>query len=138
MEGQVSNEQRKWRWNLTMRYDWFDGFLKGFSLGGTLRYQDEIAAGYPNMEVPVEDGDPLILPDVQNPWMGPDSLNGDLFLRYRKKLKKFDWTIQVNARNLYRDSGSDDIPVYVNPDGSVAVIRIPVEQQFFITNTFSF
>ncbi|MEX0320884.1 MAG: TonB-dependent receptor plug domain-containing protein [Puniceicoccaceae bacterium] len=137
-EGQVSQEQRKWRWNLTLRHDWFDGRLKGFSLGGTLRYQDEIAAGYPNTEVVTESGDSLILPDVQNPYLGPDSLNGDLFLRYRKKFKNFDWTIQLNARNLYRSDGSDDVPVYINPDGSVAVVRIPVEQQFFLTNTFSF
>ena len=29
-------------------------------------------------------------------------------------------------------------PVTFNPDGAIAIIRIPNEQQFFMTNTFSF
>ena len=66
-------------------------------------------------------------------------MNGDMFIRYRTKLgEKIGWTIQLNARNLYRKNGSDDIPVAINPDGAVSVIRIPNERQFFLTNTFSF
>jgi len=48
------------------------------------------------------------------------------------------WSIQLNARNLYRKNGNDDIPVTINPDGRVALIRIPNEQQFFLSNTFRF
>jgi hypothetical protein len=62
-----------------------------------------------------------------------------MFLRYRRKLSdKIDWTVQINARNLYRKNGSDDIPVTLNPDGAVALVRIPNERQFFISNTFKF
>ena len=138
MEGQVSSEQRKWRANLTLRYDMQD-YIEGLQIGGSLRYEDEVAVGYPNMEIITDEGDSLILPDVNNPYMGDDALYGDLFIRYRKKFDNgIDWSIQFNARNLYRSNGSDDTPVYINPDGTTAVVRIPVEQQFFITNTFYF
>ena len=132
----VSQEQREWRINLVTRYTFNEGLFRGFSVGGGLRYQDAIATGYPN----VYDDFGNAVPDILNPWFGPDELNGDLFLRYGRKVfdDKVDWTIQFNARNLYRDRGSRDIPVNASIDGAVAVIRIPNEQQFFLTNTFRF
>ena len=135
LDGTKSPEQREWRWNLTGRYDFNEGRLRGLSVGGTLRYQSGVAAGYPNLL----DEFGNVIPDIANPWEGPDSLNGDMFVRYRTKLTdKIGWSIQLNARNLYRKNGSEDIPTFINPDGNVAQIRIPVEQQFFLTNTFSF
>lgn len=134
-DGTRSQEQREWRVNLASRYDFKQGTLKGFSFGGALRYQSAIAAGYPN----IYDEFGSVIPDVANPFMGPDEINGDVFIRYRRKLtKKVDWSVQVNTKNLYRSNGSDDIPVTINPDGRVAIIRVPNEQQYYITNTFSF
>ena len=136
LDGTQNPEQRKYRMNATLRYDFKEGLLKGFAAGVTARYQDKVATGYPNM---FDVDGVTILPDTLNPYFGPDSIDGDLFVRYRKKLTdKIDWTIQFNARNLYRSNGSNDIPVTANPDGTVAIIRVPVEQQYFLTNTFSF
>ncbi|MDA0345862.1 MAG: TonB-dependent receptor plug domain-containing protein [Verrucomicrobia bacterium] len=134
-EGIASPEQREWRINLLTRYDFKGGFLKGFSAGGALRYQDKVSAGY--TDIWNETGEAV--PDVANPFYGPDEMNGDLFLRYTRKItEKLEWSIQFNARNLYRKNSDDDIPVTINPDGRVALIRIPNEQQFFLTNTFRF
>jgi len=101
-----------------------------------LRYQDDVAGGYPNLLN--ENGD--VIPDVTNPWFGPDDINGDMFFRYRRPIMndRVDWSVQLNARNLYRKNGDDDIPIAFNPDGSTTFIRVPVEQQYFLTNTFSF
>lgn len=135
LDNTQSPEQREWRVNAVARYDFSEGRFKGLAVGGVLRYQSEIAAGYPN--ILNEFGDAI--PDVANPYLGPDELNGDMFIRYRRKLNdRITWSVQLNARNLYRGNGSDDIPVTINPDGGVAVIRIPNERQFFLTNTFSF
>jgi hypothetical protein len=136
LDGTQLPEQREWRINVTARYDFLEGSFKGVSVGGSLRYQDSIAGGYPNLLN--EDGD--VIPDIANPWMGPDDINGDAFIRYRRSIMndKADWTIQLNARNLYRKNGDEDIPIEFNPDGSVTFVRVPVEQQWFLTNTFSF
>ncbi|MCB1121600.1 MAG: TonB-dependent receptor plug domain-containing protein [Verrucomicrobiae bacterium] len=136
LDGTRNPEQRKYRWNATVRYDFHEGMLNGLSAGVTARYQDKVAAGYPNK---LDADGETVLPVVENPWYGPDSLDGDLFLRYRRQLTdKIDWTIQFNARNLYRSNGAKDIPVTIDPDGTVSIIRVPVEQQYFISNTFSF
>ena len=75
-----------------------------------------------------------------NPFFGPDEINGDVFVRYERPIMnaKADWSIQINARNLYRSNGNDDIPVNINPDGRIATIRIPNEKLFFLTNTIRF
>jgi hypothetical protein len=136
LDGTQNPEQRKYRFNGTVRYDFTEGRLKGLQVGATARYQDKVSGGYPNM---LADDGVTVLPDIANAWFGPDSIDGDLFVRYRKSLTdKIDWTIQLNARNLYRSNGSEDIPVSINPDGTIAIIRVPVEQQYFLTNTFSF
>ncbi len=135
LDGTASQELREWRVNLMTRYDFIEGRLKGFSVGGGIRYQDEVATGYPL----TRDEFGNIIPEIGNPWTGPDDLNGDLFVKYERKLSdRINWSIQVNARNIYRKNGSDDIPIHTNPDGTLALIRVPPEQQFFITNTFSF
>jgi len=134
--GAVSPEQREWRANLVTRYDFLEGGFKGVSVGAGLRYQDNIATGYTNLI----DESGTTVPDTRNPYFGPDELNGDLFLRYGRPIMdgKADWTIQLNARNLYRKRGDRDIPVKASADGTVAFIRIPNERQYFLTNTFRF
>ena len=134
-DGTVSQEQRKYRVNLITRYDFHEGMLKGFSLGGAIRYQDKIAAGYPLFL----DDQGNQIPDIANPFFGPDETNGDLFVRYSRPIMndKINWILQLNIRNLYR-SNDDDIPVTINPDGRTALIRIPNEQLVFLTNTFRF
>ncbi|MBT5814731.1 MAG: TonB-dependent receptor plug domain-containing protein [Opitutales bacterium] len=135
-DGTVSQELRKWRANFITRYGFSEGLLKGASIGGALRYQDQLAAGYPLLLDDVGNQ----IPDLANAFLGPDEINGDLFFRYGRPIAngKMDWSIQLNARNLYRSNGNDDIPVTINPDGAIATIRIPNERQFFVTNTFRF
>ena len=136
LDGTQLPEQREWRINATARYDFLDGPFKGFQVGGSLRYQDKVAGGYPNLLNELGD----VIPDIANPWFGPDDINGDLFFRYRRPIMndRVDWSVQFNARNVYRKNGDEDIPIEFNPDGSVTFVRVPVEQQYFLTNTFSF
>ena len=136
LDGTQLPEQREWRVNMTGRYDFLDGPLKGIQVGGSLRYQDKVAGGYPNLL----DESGNVLPDITSPWFGPDDINGDVFARYSRPIMngKADWIIQLNGRNVYRKNGDEDIPIEFNPDGSVTFVRIPVEQQWFLTNTFRF
>ncbi|MDA1068194.1 MAG: TonB-dependent receptor plug domain-containing protein [Verrucomicrobia bacterium] len=136
-DGTASQEQRKWRANLVTAYQFTEGgFLKGFEIGGALRWQDKAAVGYPIILVESE-GDVLQQPNLSSPYFAPSSINGDIFARYRKRLSdRIDWTVQLNLRNLIGDQ--DLIPEVINPDGSNAVMRIPVERAIFLTNTFEF
>lgn len=131
-DGTLSTEQRKWRWNLVTTYSFDEGVLKGFSVGGGARWQDKAAIGY---GLTIEDG--LVLSDLSRPFFGDEQFNGDLWLGYSRSLNnRIDWKIQLNNRNAFGDSGY--IPVSINPDGRVSVVRNGNPKEFFLTNTFSF
>ncbi len=135
LDNTVANEQREWRFSAVSTYRFMDGRLKGFSVGGAARWEDEAATGYvfklePDTGVPI--------PDVTQPFFDDGLFTGDLWFGYEKKLwdGKIDWKIQFNIRNLLGESS--DIPVKTNPDGQIAVVRIPNPRTISITNSFRF
>ena len=132
-DGTVSLEQREWRINFATNYDFTDGILNGFGIGGSYRYQSAVATGYEN----AVNADGLVLPMLDRPHWGPDSWNGDLWISYKRRLTDdIDWKIQLNVRNLFGDD--DLIPVVTNPDGRVAAYRNSNPRDTFLTSTFSF
>ena len=132
-DGSVNPELRKWRANLATTYDFEEGILKDSFAGGGIRWQDDVATGYPL----IVGSDGNRRPDINRPFLGPSQLNGDLWIGHTRQLTdKIDWKIQLNVRNAFGDS--DPIPVVTNPDGNVAVIRNPLPKEIFLTNTFRF
>lgn len=132
-DGTAVQELREWRANAFTNYSFpDDSMLKGFSVGGALRWQDSVATGY---ELKMLEG--ALVSDTSKPFYGPDDLAGDLWITHKRKIRdNIDWKIQLNIRNLI---GEDDfIPVGTNPDGSLAVVRNPNPTEVFLTNTFSF
>ncbi|MDA0346649.1 MAG: TonB-dependent receptor plug domain-containing protein [Verrucomicrobia bacterium] len=131
---------REWRWNLFTNYRFDqDSKLKGWSVGGGARWQDEIAIGHPQ----IFDNDlNAYKPDINNPHFGPSELNIDSFVRYKRKIMddKVDMTLTLNIRNLFDDD--DLIPVAANPNegstGLVAIWRIPTERTYSLSARFSF
>lgn len=138
-EGQKTLELTEWRWNLVTTYDFSEGFLNGFSVGGGIRYQSGNAIGYPNA-CPAEGACTFatVVPDLQNAFFGPSRLNGDVWVSYHRPLfdGKVNWRIQLNVRNAFGDSGY--IPVVINPDGNLAAVRNGQPTEIFVSNSFSF
>ena len=138
-EGVASAEQRKWRANLVTNYtfgrgSFFDGKLKGWGLGGAVRWQDKLALGYPTGRLP--DGTGTI--DLAHPYHAPAETNVDAWVSYQHKLwsDRIDWKVQLNVRNVY---GSGDlIPIGVQPWGEIATVRLAPVRRWYVTNTFSF
>ena len=134
LENQVANEQREWRITGVSTYQFQEGILEGFGIGGAVRWEDDAATGYvfgldPETNVPI--------PDVNRPHLDDGLFSGDLWLTYGRILNdKIDWTVRLNVRNLVGESGN--IPVKTNPDGQVAVIRIPPPRTIYLSNSFKF
>lgn len=132
-DGTVSQEQRKWRVNMVSSYRFEEGFAKGVTVGGALRWQDKAAVGYESLSVVAG----AVTPDLDKPLFDSAQLNGDAWVAYEKSLNnRIDWKVQLNVRNLIGDR--DYIPVLINPDGRTAVVRNSNPKEFYLTNSFAF
>jgi hypothetical protein len=134
-EGSVTAEERQWHANAIANYAFpRDSRLRGWSLGGGLRWQSRIAVGYPagydsagNAQIALD-----------RPYFGPSELNVDFFGGYTRRLwrERVEWKIQLNLRNALGRHAP--IPVTAQPDGTTASARLPPEQRWYLTNTFTF
>lgn len=132
-DGTPALEQREWRINAVTNYQFDEGALKGLGIGTGIRHQSKNAVGFENKIVEGE-----AVPDITKPFFGPAQLNGDIWISYQRPIwdDRMDWKIQLNVRNAYGDDSP--IPVVINPDGNLAVIRNSIPQEIFLTNTFRF
>lgn len=140
--GKPNSELRKWRANLMTNYS-FDrsSRLKGWGIGGGVRWQDKVAIGYPVINDPTLG----LVTDIDHPFMGPEATTCDAWISYQRRIlkEKVNWKIQLNVRNLTNDNLL--IPVVANPvtvgdlnTFNVASWRIGEERTFELTSTFSF
>jgi len=133
LDGQKNPEEREWRINFVTNYTFREGRFKGFSFGGSVRWQDEVAIGYPLINILGE-----TVPDVSSPYFGPSDINYGLRFGYRTKLRNnINWSISLNLNNITSDQ-DEFIPVGAQPDGSIAVVRTPAPRTFSLTNSFKF
>lgn len=131
-EGSPTTELREWHWNLITNYSFTRGPLKGFNVGGGVRWLDKIATGFPIINDPVLG----IVPDVHHPFYGAAETYYDAHLGYTRKFQKFTWKVQLYVHNI--GVGNELIPVAAQPDGSIANWRIAPAQSWTLSNTFSF
>ena len=132
-QGTVVPENRLWHWNAITNYDFREGRLKGWNVGGAARYQSAATLAYKPVQNPG-----YISYDLNSPYRDDDELTFDAWVGYRRKIlsEKVDWRIQLNVANI--GVGNDLVPVTVQPDGTPALQRIKPSQRIFITSTFSF
>lgn len=133
-EGSAQPELRKWRFNAIANYTFTDdNFLKGVSVGGAIRWQDDVVIGYP-LTVDAEGKTTF---DLDNPYSGDARTNYDFWIGYERAItEKIDWKIQLNVMNAF--AGDELIPISTQPDGTPAAVRIAPGMTWEITSTFSF
>jgi hypothetical protein len=138
-EGSASAEQRKWRANLVTNYRFgrgsvFGENLKGWGIGGGVRWQDRIGIGYPTSRR--ADGSVNI--DIAHPYYAPSETNVDAWVNYERTLwnERIRWKVQFNVRNLIGES--TPVAIGAQPWGQVATVRLAPERRWYLTNTFGF
>jgi hypothetical protein len=112
--------------------------LKGWNLGGAVRWQDKVGIGYPIVDVPASGGKTIALPDLTRPYTGPSDLKFDAWVGYATKLwrDKVRWKLQLNVRDVLNEDGL--IPVMAQPDGSIAAWVAPQGRLLTLRSTFEF
>ena len=139
LEGKVTPEQRKWRWNVITNYVFEQGALKDFGIGGAARWEDRAAIGYYG-EAPDPDGIIRSL-DVNRPIFDGKQFHLDAWVSYT--VRRIPWfgdkvrtKLQLNVRDALENGGLE--PIAVNPDGQKVAFRIKDPRQWFLTATFDF
>lgn len=139
-EGSSTNEVRDWYANVVTNYQFREGRLKGFSVGGAVRYQSSGAIGYPLIDYEVSPGTVLSVPDVNNPWMGSDNWYVDVNVGYKRRIwnDRIDWTCRLHVKNI-NNYNSDGLTTYrANFDGSAATVRWDPPLELILSNSFRF
>lgn len=132
-QGTVVPENRLWHVNVVTNYDFREGRLKGWTVGGAARYQSAATLAY----TPVQ-GPDYIGYDLGAPYKDDAQMDFDLWVGYERRIlrDRVTWRAQLNVSNV--GVGDELIPVTVQPDGTPAAWRIRPSQQIFLTNTFRF
>ncbi len=133
-EGSILPEIRKWRFNFVNSYRFTEGRLKGWSVGGAVRWQDKAAVGYHSTVNQFG----VIIQDIKRPIYGPTDLTTDAFLSYSRRIVKdrVRWKVQLNVYNLLNDT--EEIPVAIDDDMVVVGRQLQNGLTFRLTNTFEF
>jgi iron complex outermembrane recepter protein len=147
-EGRRVDQQRRDRFNVTSRYSFLRGPLKGFFAGGSYLWRASAVLGYGSKiakgsELAFTQGfigpnDTLAISDIDKPISGPAYTELDGFFGYSRRIwqNKIQWRVQLNIRNLFDDR--DRIPQRVLSTGEVAVFTLPDTRTFILTNSFLF
>lgn len=147
-DGAAVHDLRRWRANFVGNYEFQGDALKGFGIGGGVRWLDKSALGYPLANfradlTPVPAGAAALpsdirISDVRNPYYGPDETRYDAWISYGTKILngKYGLKIQLNVRNLFTED--EMVPAVINPDGSIPVWSIAEGRKFSITTRLTF
>jgi hypothetical protein len=133
-EGAILPEIRKWRFNLVTRYGFTAGRLKGWAVGGAVRWQNKAAVGYHSKI----NSYGVTIQDIDRPIYGPTLVTTDAFVSYSRKIlrNKALWTVRLNAYNLLNDR--DEIPVAIDDDLVVVARQVQNGLTLRLANTFEF
>lgn len=152
-EGQAVAQEVEWRGNFTSSYRFQTGLLKGFRVGGSLRYRGERILGYRDKTLAAADiKDPILstpglfpagasitIADVTQPIRGGSIWNTDAVLGYTTTLssRRIRWSVSLNVRNLLDDDKL--IPqAGLSSAGRPVVFQYPEPRVFLLTNSFDF
>ena len=104
LNGVSAPNVRKWRANLSTSYQFSEGRLKGFRIGGSVRYREAGVVGYGRKTVG-EGNNTITVLDLANPYYNDDEIFVDAFVAYRGKMfDDVDYRVQLNVRNVLDNS----------------------------------
>ncbi|HEY9153516.1 MAG TPA: TonB-dependent receptor plug domain-containing protein [Opitutaceae bacterium] len=131
--GQQAPEIAPWRLNGITTYTFDHGPAKGFLIGGAIRWEAAIIAGYRYNA----DLGPTGSLDPNDPIKGKEEKHYDLWVGYSRKVyKNINWRIQLNLRDI--GDKAHLVPSRIEPDGSLALARIEEGTSWQLTNSFDF
>ncbi|HVS53456.1 MAG TPA: TonB-dependent receptor plug domain-containing protein [Opitutaceae bacterium] len=133
-QGKPRTQVREWRFNALTKYQFTEGRLKGFDIGGAVRWEDKASIGFLGA-APDLDGIVRSL-DITKPVYDKARYYVDGSAGYTTRLfhDKIRTHFQFNVRNMFERGRLQAIAV--NPDGTPYAFRIIDPRQFIFSTTF--
>jgi len=131
VDGRSNPSARDGRINAIVNYRFTEGRLKGFNIGGALRYRGAPIIGY-GLKTN-SDGTKLL--DLDTVYKGEAERYVDFMAGYRGKMKAFggfNYRLQLNIRNLFNKD--DPVPMQALTTGTIS--RLVTVDPRLITVTF--
>jgi len=132
-----SNFASKWTLNLIQSYDFArEGYLKGFSIGGSMNARGKAINGFAV--------DSKFVLDPTRPYTSPAYANFGAWITYKRKIFKnrIDWRLQLNVRNLFDENTIYPLIAVDTRDGkhtpTTAVYTLKEPRTYQFTSTFRF
>lgn len=140
LNGTQATNQRDYTWSYLTTYDFDHGPLKGWEIGGALRYLGTAIAGYYGNTNVLSPSGQIFEPNTAEPIYFPAEYHLDAWLGYQFVLPWSDGRIkgqvQLNGTDLNIHGYLQ--PVTYNYDGSPAAERIIQPTQWSVTTRFFF
>lgn len=140
LNGTQATNQRKFTWSYVTSYDFDQGALKGWTVGGALRYLGRAIAGYYGDTRNLSATGQIFQPDISRPIYAPHEYHVDGWLAYQFRLPWHDGKIrsriQFNVTDI--NIGNRLQAVTFNYDGSPAAFRIVQPRTYSLTARFFF
>jgi outer membrane receptor for monomeric catechols len=116
-------------------YEYHEGFLKGFFIGGGARYIDKSIIGNPAI---TDASGTVIGLDIAHPYYSGGYVSVDAWVGYKTKIYKgkYELIVQLNIRDL--QEGGSYRPIVANSDGTHSVFRIVQPRTFYLTTSLDF
>ncbi len=133
-DGKSIAELPKYSFNVITSYDFKRGKLKGFGIGGAIRYTGKFALGYYPIYNQTAN---VFVSDLDSPIFAPAETSYDMWFSYKHKItSKINGSIQLNLRDLF--AGHRLIPISSNPDGTYGQYRLGATTSWELTTRLEF
>lgn len=153
--GMPNPQERQYRVNLTGRYALQGGRLKGLFFGGNTSWRSKSILAYGSRPAEAKEvykefagigAGSYDVPDFGSPITGRPLTSLDGFLGYRRRIYqgRYEWSVQLNIRNLLDDDDLIQQRAYgrKQADGTmkfwITSYNVPDPRRFILTNTISF
>ncbi|MEO6001689.1 MAG: hypothetical protein ABIZ04_17180 [Opitutus sp.] len=129
-EGRATDSARGARANAITNYHFTEGRLKGFNIGGAIRWRAAPTIGY---GVTTSTSGKSVL-NLDQPFKGAEELYVDAIIGYRARLKAFgrlQYRLQLNVRNVLDDDAA--VPITRLTTGAVAKLATVEPRVIIVT-----
>ncbi|MEO6004825.1 MAG: TonB-dependent receptor plug domain-containing protein [Opitutus sp.] len=135
VDGQPSTQLRKWHASVLSNYEFTDGPLKNFNIGGGARYLEKAVIGNPAI---LDATGTVTALDLAHPYYSGGYIAVDAWVGYRRKIlhDRYVLGFQLNGRDLEQSGGFR--PIAANSDGAHSVYRIVQPRTFYLTTKLEF